>query len=532
MPSDRVIVVGAGMGGMSCALSLAQRGVGVTVVEAGEGPGGKMHPLAVAGRMVDSGPTVFTMRWVFEQMFEQAGASFAQRVPCTPLSVLARHAWRGAENGFDLLADRQAAVDAVARFSGPQEARRFTAFCAEAARLYRHLEGPYIRSERPTLASMIADLGPGGLVALTGLGPFSSLWRTLSRRFEDPRLRQLFGRYATYCGSSPWHAPATLMLIAQVEMDGVWSVDGGMATLAQAIETLARERGVEWRYGARVAEILMRNDRAAGVRLDDGQCLWAESVVFNGDVNALAQGRVAGARTAAPPVARKARSLSAMTWSVVAPTAGFDLVRHNVFFDADYRSEFEDIFGLGRLPRQPTVYVCAQDRTDDGASPACDPGGPERLLVLVNAPACGDSTLADPIHTRAINAREIEPCQTATFDLLRACGLQIDRPAGREVRTTPWDFERRFPATGGSLYGQATHGWMASFQRPSSRTTIPGLFLAGGSAHPGPGVPMAAMSGRLAAETVMAHLGSTRRSSRVVIAGGISTRSAMTGGTA
>ena len=533
------------MGGLACAVSLASQGMDVTVLEAGESPGGKMQPLSVAGRAVDSGPTVFTMRWVFEQLFEQAGASFSARVPCTPLSVLARHAWRGAEAGFDLLADRAAALDEVARFSGPREAQRFAAFCAEAARLYRHLEGPYIRSERPTLASMVGDLGPGGLLALTGLGPFSSLWRTLGRRFQDPRLRQLFGRYATYCGSSPWHAPATLMLIAQVEMDGVWSVDGGMAALAQAMESLACERGVRFLYRARVQEILSRGDRACGVRLDDGQALMADAVVFNGDVNALAQTRVVGARTAVRPVARRDRSLSAMTWSIVAPASGFDAARHNVFFDADYRSEFDDIFVKGRMPRQPTVYVCAQDRLDGCATPAVESQSSsghaqklshaltaERLFVLVNAPACGDTSPHDPHNTMADAAAEIERCQSATFELLNTCGLRIDRPAGREIRTTPWDFERRFPATGGSLYGPATHGWMASFRRPASQTAMPGLFLAGGSAHPGPGVPMAAMSGRLAAETVMAHLGSTLRSSRVVISGGISTRSAMTGGMA
>ena len=114
---------------------------------------------------------------------------------------------------------------------------------------------------------MVRDLGPAGLLTLTGLGPFSSLWRTLGRRFSDPRLRQLFGRYATYCGASPWHAPATLMLIAQVEMDGVWSVRGGMSALARAMETLAVERGVEFLYGAPVLEIEVQGGNARGAAL-------------------------------------------------------------------------------------------------------------------------------------------------------------------------------------------------------------------------------------------------------------------------
>ena len=532
---NKAIVVGAGMGGLACAISLACRGLEVLVLEAADGPGGKMRPRIVAGHAVDSGPTVFTMRWVFEQLFEAAGAVFSERVPCQKLDVLARHAWRNGDGYFDLLADRAAGLDAVAAFAGPEEARRFQAFCSEAASLYRHLEMPYIRSERPTLGSMVRDLGPGGLAALMGLGPFSTLWRTLGRRFRDPRLRQLFARYATYCGSSPWLAPATLMLIAQVELDGVWAVEGGMSRLAQAIEDLALQRGVTIEYGAQVSDIVVEADRTRGVRLQDGREIRADAVVFNGDVQALASHHVGGAGAAVLPEPASQRSLSAMTWSMVAPTEGFDLARHNVFFDVDYNSEFDDIFGHGRMPRRPTVYLCAHDRLNGNRGEVAlhegwevEPGHPERLLALVNAPACGDRGS----QTDVDRASEIALCEQSAFRMLQSCGLTVNLERGEVHRTTPWDFEKRFPATGGGLYGMATHGWMASFRRPSSRTALPGLFLAGGSAHPGPGVPMATMSGRLAAEAVMAHLDSTSRSSRVVIAGGISMHSATMANTA
>jgi 1-hydroxycarotenoid 3,4-desaturase len=485
-----------------------------------------MKPLVVGGAAIDSGPTVFTMRWVFEQLFEQAGASFADRVPCDPLSVLARHGWRGREDRLDLCAHPADSAAAIAAFSSPAEARRFRAFCEEAQRLYRHLEGPYIRSERPSMLSLMKDLGPGGLLALTGLGPFRSLWSALSKRFTDPRLQQLFGRYATYCGASPWQAPATLMLIAQVEMDGVWAVRGGMAQLAAAVAQLAAERGVVQRYGAQVAELLVEGGHARGVKLADGQELRADTVVFNGDVNALATAQLGrAAAVVGPPRPARQRSLSAMTWSVLAPTQGWPLSRHNVFFDCDYASEFRDIFGAARFPQQPTVYVCAQDRLDGvptGEGPG--DGEAERLLVLVNAPACGDEQPGPSLARE----QEMQSCQDRTFQLLSACGLQVQRHLGQEQRTTPWDFERRFPGSAGSLYGPATHGWMSAFRRGSARSPIPGLFLAGGSVHPGPGVPMATMSGRLAAETVMAHLDSTSPLRRVVISGGISMRSAMT----
>ena len=519
----RVAVVGAGIGGLVAALLLAARGLRVTVLEAADGPGGKMRPVRLEdGTEVDAGPTVFTMRWVFDELLDEVGSSTEAALPMlSPLQVLARHAWRRDGTRLDLLADRVASAEAIAAFSTPAEGRRYLAFCDEAARVYGRLEGPHIRSARPSFLQMVSDLGPGGLATLAGLGPFAPLARALARRFTDERLRQLFGRYATYCGASPALAPATLMLVAHVEQAGVWAVKGGMAALARALEALARQRGVQLRYGARVQSLSLQGERVRTVQLAGGEALAVDSVVFNGDASALAGLLEPALRRAAPvPLPARARSLSAVTWAMQARTAGFELAHHNVFFDEDYASEFEDIFAHRRLPRRGTVYLCAQDRLDGQPAPT----GPERLLALVNAPADGDA--------RAFNDPETEACENRCWSLLRDCGLELRPPApGAIVRRTPADFHRLFPATGGALYGPATHGWMALFRRPAAATPIAGLYLAGGSVHPGPGVPMAAMSGRLAAATLMDRLDSTRRSSRVLISGGTSMPSATTAAT-
>lgn len=509
--AHRVVVVGAGVGGLVAALQLACRGCQVTLVERAAAPGGKMRRVDVAGAALDAGPTVFTMRWVFEQIFASAGASLTNSLTLRPLDTLARHAWRPGER-LDLHADRDRSADAIGAFAGPAEAKRFLAFCDQARSVYHTLEGPYIRSQRPTLFGLARDLGPRGLGVLAGLGPFASLWRSLARHFHDPRLRQLFGRYATYCGASPFEAPATLMLVAQVEMDGVWAVDGGMHALALALAALAERRGALLRYGVGCDEIIVRHGRASGVRLANGERLDADAVVFNGDTAALAAGHLGAAvQRAVPATPHAARSLSAMTWALNARTEGFPLVRHNVFFADDYAAEFRAIFGEGRLPRGGTVYVCAQDR-ETGVPLAL--GAPERLLCLVNAPAIGDR--------RTLTPAEIDACETDCFALLQRSGLEVERGPHNTRLTTPTDFERLFPATGGALYGPASHGWMASFRRPSSSSRLPGLYLAGGSVHPGPGVPMAAMSGQLAAATLMAHRDSTSRSRRVAISGGMS----------
>jgi 1-hydroxycarotenoid 3,4-desaturase len=541
-PSDDnpVIIVGAGIGGLSAALDLASRGHAVTVVEAGDEPGGKMRAVQVDGASIDAGPTVFTMRWVFDDLLASCGLRLDELVTLRPLSLLARHAWRPSDPGghaacLDLHADVQRSADAIGDFASAQEAQRFLAFCEQAKRTYRRLEGPHIRSERPTFTQMVRDLGPAGLANLASLGPFATLWQSLGRHFQDPRLRQLFARYATYCGASPWMAPATLMLVAHVEMAGVWSIDGGMPALARALAGAASRRGVRFCYGQRVQRIVVEGGRVGGVQLADGTRLAARHVVFNGDVNALATGLLGEpVRAAAPRHSKPSqRSLSAVTWAMHCHTSGFPLARHNVFFDDDYESEFVDVFARRRLPEHGTVYVCAQDRLDDATTAITTTtttrtttatrvdAGRERLLALVNAPADGD--------VRTFDTTEVTACEQRSLELMKHCGLRlaITHPS-QVVRRTPNDFARLHPGSGGALYGPAAHGWMSLFARASTRTKLPGLYLAGGSVHPGPGVPMAAMSGRLAAATLREDLDSTSRSRRVRIAGGTSTDSATT----
>jgi 1-hydroxycarotenoid 3,4-desaturase len=510
--TPQVAVIGAGIGGLVSALLLAYKGLNVTLFEAADTPGGKIRQVQVDGVGIDSGPTVFTMRWIFDQMLAELGTSLENILQLEPLGILSRHAWAGSDQYLDLHAEKMLSFESIAQFSSKQEATRFLGFCKQTQTLYNILERPYIRSEKPDLMSMMTDLGFGGLSALGGLGPFSSLWQSLGKHFHDPRLQQLFGRYATYCGSSPWLAPATLMLIAQVEMDGVWSVRGGMFEVARALAAMGQTYGVTTRYGTTCERIMLKNGQVTGIRLAGGEVFESDYVVFNGDVNALSQGLLGeDLRSSFQIPSLQERSLSAFTLSMHAQSSGFPLVRHNVFFDQDYKSEFTDIFQKRQLPQSGTVYLCAQDRDDSGLLKTRH----ERILCLINAPSDdGFNTLAQP---------EIEQCELSRLQLLRQCGLAIQAEPHQIIRTLPQDFARLFPGSQGALYGQATHGWTSAFHRPSAKTMIPGLYLTGGSVHPGPGVPMAAMSGRIAAARLMADRDSISRSSRVVISGGMST---------
>lgn len=519
----RALVVGAGVGGLSAAALLARQGWSVQVLEAAAQPGGKLSPLQHGGHQHDAGPTVLTMRWVFEAWFDALGLSLPAALNLRRCEVLARHAWDDGKR-LDLLQDLDASVAAIGEFSGREQAERYRAFCHRAREVYQTLEGPFMRQARPSPWSLAWQAGWRGLPALCRISPFSSLWEALGRYFPDPRLHQLFGRYATYCGASPFQAPATLMLVAHVEREAVWQLDGGLHRLADAMSQAARQQGVTIRCNTPVAEVLLGRGGVRGVRLAHGEELPADVVLFNGDVAALRSGLLGPAVSQAlggPPRAAAAagRSLSAVTWHLEADTSGFELSHHNVFFSDPrhdgYRAEFEAI-AQGRLPEQPSVYVCAQDRHAGlGTTGGPPPAGPERLMCLVNAPATADQ--------RPLNSEELQRCEQQMWARLQRAGLNCRPTAEPSLRRSPSDFAQRYPATGGALYGMATHGWRSSFQRPTARTRIPGLFLAGGSVHPGPGVPMAALSGQLAAQQILAAWPSTARWALAPMPGGTST---------
>jgi 1-hydroxycarotenoid 3,4-desaturase len=503
-----VVVVGAGIGGLACAVDLASTGLAVTVLDRAPVTGGKMRTVDVGGLAIDAGPTVLTMRWVFDDLFAACGRTLEDYTTLEHAEVLARHAWPDGGR-LDLFADHERSVDAVARLSGRAEADRYRRFCAYARGIFETVEGPFLRSQRPTVGSMLRHAGKIGFSALARVDAHRTMWRALEGAFHDPRLRQLFGRYATYCGSSPFSAPATFNLIAHVESLGVHRVRGGMRALARGLEQLARELGVIIRTEVEVAELVVRGARATGVVLGNGERIEADAIISNADVSALGRGLLgtAGSR-AARATDVSSRSLSAVTWALAARAGGFPLLHHNVFFSHDYRAEFAALTDARRVPDAPTAYVCALDRQDEPVE-----RDDERMLIIVNAPATGD----DP---SAWTDEERQRCERNLWSTMQQCGLELSARAS--VQTTPVEFHQLFPGTGGALYGPMANSPFSSLTRQGSRTRIERLYLAGGSVHPGPGVPMAALSGRLAAESLREDLVSTGPSQRVVTSGSTS----------
>jgi 1-hydroxycarotenoid 3,4-desaturase len=506
----RAVVIGAGMGGIAAAIRLAAGGCRVTVVESADTPGGKARARATAAGPAAMGPTVLTMKSEVDALFALAGTTTEAEVQVTRLPRLARHWWPDS-GPLDLFPDRDANIDAIRAFAGTREAQGFARFDAAAHALYESFEQPVMRAAKPDLAAIArATLRQPKL--WPALLPGMTLDRWLTQFFRDPRLRQLFGRYSTYVGGRPAHTPAVLSLVWQAEAQGVWAVTDGIQALAAALARAAETLGVRFHYATQARRITRQSGRVAHVETDQGHHP-ADIVVFNGDPRALTDGHLGeAAQTALKPPGKP--SLSAWVWSFAATPEGpraRDLLHHNLFFTADPKAEFGPI-GQGQMPQSPTLYLNAQDR-ELGTIPAI-----ERFQIILNAPP------GTPDHPD-----EDRTCHDRTFPALGLMGLTFSPPPGPEALTRPKDLAQRFPASQGAIYGASPEGALAAFQRPVARTSLPGLFLAGGGVHPGAGVPMALLSGKQAALQALQDLTSALPSGRTAMPGGMSTASLTTG---
>ena len=480
--SQKIVVIGAGIGGLASALRLAALGHTVRVIESAPTPGGKIRTLPGANNPIDLGPTVLTLLPVFERLFSDIGENLHDHISVTQQHVLARH-WWGDGTCVDLYANFETSLENIKTAFGEKSATEFLSYYSDTSALFDCFDEPVMQNANPNLpAMMLAVMKRPSVIGK--MRPISTLENGLAKQFSDTRLQQLFGRYATYVGGMPQTAPALLSLIWQAEAKGVWTINGGMHKLAYAIEALCIERGVEFQYNCRVTSIKKNQKTATQVILDTDEAVDVDAIVFNGDPRALALGQLGhDIQNSVPNIAKEERSLSAYVWGFDAKCDGPDLVHHNVFFADTPNSEFQDI-ARGQMPCDPTIYVCAQDRGKPQAPPEI-----ENFELILNAP---------PLTQRQPKQEDFERCNEITFQRLEQFGLSFHGSRTRKHLTMPQDFETLFPASGGSLYGQSPKGMMATLKRPKCTTKLNNLFLVGGGVHPGAGIPMATLCAELA----------------------------------
>jgi phytoene desaturase len=492
----RIVVIGAGMGGMAAAARLRVKGHAVTVLEAADTHGGKLGTYRRDGFAFDTGPSLFTLPAVYRDLFLKTGSALEEHVELVPLDPGFGYRFAdGAElpmPGVGVGMGAAAMGDAL----GGRAADDWRALQARAGAMWATTRRPFLESP----LSGVRDLVPlaRDLSAVRTVAPWQTLRRLGRATLHDWRARQVLDRYATYAGSDPRRAPAVLATIPYVEATfGAWHIAGGLRSLGDALRDRLDERGVEVRLDTPVARILLDAGRVCGVRLASGEQVPADVVVANADA-ARVYGELLGPDAPPGPMRRLARatpSLSGfvMLLAVRGTTPG--LAHNNVWFPREYDREFDAIFGRAARPvDDPTIYACVPD------DPAMRPAGHEAWFVLVNAPRHGTSGQPGTIDWDAPGLAQGYAEQVLARLAERGTDLR-ERLLWRVLRT-PADLERATGAPGGAIYGTSSNGARAAFLRPQNASPVPGLFLVGGSAHPGGGLPLVGLSAEIVAGLV------------------------------
>jgi 1-hydroxycarotenoid 3,4-desaturase len=506
-----VLVIGAGVGGLSAAIALAARGLEVEVLEAHEHVGGKLGIREVDGVEVDTGPTVMTLPAVLDRVLQLSGTSLREEVELLDPVPSFRYLYPDG-TAIDIYPDLTRTLESVERSLGRAAADEMRDFLTYAGRIWDAASPHFVFGAAP---------GPGSLVRaglrapalLLRVDPLRTMWGAIRKRVQSEHLRWLFARYATYNGSDVRRAPATLNCIAHVELAlGGYGIRGGMYEIARALHRAAERLGVRFHFGTRVERISVEHGRIRGVESSDGRQWRAGSVVANADA-----AHVFG--DLLPPGASRHGStrpgdISMSGWVGILRARRRQgearRIAHTVLFPQHYLEEFADVFDRGRPPAEPTVYLCAQEVCHDRQ------GWPEHepVFLMANAPAepQGKHPAGPEAHGSDRQAAG-EELRDTVLRRVREAGL-CDSDDTLVYERTPSELAVQFPGSRGSIYGMSSNSPLAAFRRPPNRVrSIRGLYLASGSAHPGGGVPLCMLSGQAAAQALLSDRGAVPVSS-------------------
>lgn len=506
--SHPVGVIGGGLGGLAAACTLAARGHRVTVFEKNRWLGGKAAVLEEEGFRFDMGPTILTVPRVLRRIFAEAGKDLERELDLVRLDPQ----WRCFfDDGgvLDLQEDVEEMATALDGFTDGVTAGRDGDGYRDLIHLSQQLHEisdrfffwKSVESIRDTL-DLKGSFDVSTLRDVLRLRMGQTVAGAIRRRVSDPRVAQMLDHFTQYVGSSPYQSPAVLCGIAHMQLDGgVWYPRGGTGAVPASLERLATSLGVEFRTGCGVRRILTENGRVVGVESDQGERVALAAVVSNMD-SVRTYRELLGGRAAERFAAGRSYSPAC---SGVVLYLGLDraydhLLHHNFVFSADPKAEFDWIYRQGRPAPDPSCYLAAPARTEPEVAP---PGG-EALYVLVHTP------YLRPGHDWS---RMLPAYRRKILDKLgRTAGLEdLEQRIVFERVLTPQDIHDRYHVLQGAIYGLASHGRFMGAFKPGNRSRhVDGLYLAGGAAHPGPGMPMVLMSGWIAADALDHDRGAAR----------------------
>jgi phytoene desaturase len=488
-----VAIIGGGVGALSGAIRLARKGFRVKLFEKNERVGGKMneHVLTTdAGTYrFDTGPSLLTMPFVIDELFAFAGVERSDYLDIMPINPICRYVYPDG-SVLDAGADTQAMMGEIERFSSRAEAEQYARFLNYTQRIYDLTAEIFLFTPFQEWRNVLKSRHLAKLLRLPQIDPFRSVHASVERFFTDKRLVQLFDRYATYNGSNPFEAPATLNVIPWVELGlGGFYIRGGMYRLVEQMEVLARGMGVEINVNAEVERVVHDGQKARGVRVA-GEDIHADYVLCNADVVEAHSSLIEGFAPRRRSLSRLEPSVSGMVFLWGMSNTSPRLAHHNIIFSSDYKREFTQIFKERRTPDEPTIYVSITSKTDAAHAPA----GHENWFVLLNMPYLSGQDWTC----------EVERMREATLRGLQAVGINAEPAITTEAVITPEDFYHRYRSNKGSIYGISSNTRVSAFLRPINRSRqLQGLYFCGGSSHPGGGVPLVMLSGKMAAELIV-----------------------------
>lgn len=474
-------IIGAGLGGLATACLLAKRGHSVTIFEKNERAGGKIGQIKTDGFRFDTGPSLLTMPAVLEELFEKCGEQLEDYLKVRQLDPITRYFYDD-ETIFDSYQSTSASLREIRRIA-PEDIKACRQFLNHCADLYNRIEEPFLHNPLYNFA----DLKSLKLLDFFKIDGFHSLSSRVDSKFKSSYLRKFFKRFATYNGSSPFLAPATLNVIIHIETNmGGYYIDGGIYKLVEALTELASKLGVGIKYNRKATSIKVRDKKIYGLKISGDTEYSADMIIANSDAaetylkllpkNAVSFTKRKKIKSAEP-------SSSGFVLLLGIDKKYHQLEHHNVFFSSDYKKEFDELFNKKIMPARPTIYVANTSFTN----PEHAIEGGSNLFILVNAPSLSDSwnwKIKEKDYSDKIIA------------LLDKNGLQdLNESIIYRRHLTPVHFCERYLSNKGSIYGSSSNSKTAAFLRPKNKArNIKGLYLTGGSTHPGGGIPLVVLS--------------------------------------
>ena len=494
----KVVVIGAGIGGMSAAARLARQGHDVSIYEAAERTGGKCRTEWIGDYAFDTGPSLLTLPAIYKDLFIKTGPRFEKAL--TPQAVNPSFTYNFSDGkSVDFInLDLPKTCSAIDGALGVEAGNAWHSLMQRAEVMWDISRVPFVQSELTSVWSLLKrrDLIRG----IRQIAPWKSLRSVVGEYTKDPHIQMIIDRYATYTGSDPRKAPAALLTIAFVEATfGAWHLAGGIGQLGVALEERCRLLKVDINLNSPVAKINTQSNSVTGITLTSGEVIDADFVVANADAeiiyNQLLSPDVSAASSERKKLKRAEKSLAGFSLLLGLDNSKISdapprLNHHTIYFPSDYDAEFDDIFTKKIPVHDPTIYICAPDDPLMVKRP-----GTESWFVLVNAPRHDPAGGWDWSTGGADYAAKI-------IAKLDALGLRVSERLDVMEFRTPLDLQNATNAPGGSIYGTSSNGAMSAFSRARNRSPVKGLFCVGGSAHPGGGLPLVGISAELVADAI------------------------------